>query len=272
MRMLANCLGRCALAVTLLATAPALSAEPPARAAGDAQQLARAKGHEGLKLYGADRWQEALEAFQEADRLYHAPTLVLYMARCQRKLGKLEEARALYEQVLGEPLPDDPPPAFLEARKDAEVELAAVRAALRPAAPAPAAAAPAPAPAGEARGGSLLPAGLAFGLGAVGLGVGTAAGVMSLSKVSQIKSQCDGHRCPAELERDADAATTLGHVSTVGFIVGAASAVAGVVLLVVRPGGEAAPDAAGAAAARAPRGVAWSAGVGAGGIQIEAKF
>ncbi|WP_437672453.1 tetratricopeptide repeat protein [Sorangium sp. So ce131] len=269
-----NCLRRCALAVTLLAAAPALSAEPPARPAADAQQLARAKGHEGLKLYGADRWQEALEAFQEADRIYHAPTLVLYMARCQRKLGKLEEAQALYEQVLGEPLPDDPPPAFLEARKDAEVELAAVRDALKPAAPAKAGAAPAPAPApaDEARRGSLLPAGLAFGLGAVGLGVGTATGIMSLSKVSHIKSHCDGHRCPAELEGDADTATTLGNVSTVGFVVGAASAVAGVVLLVVRPGGGAAPDTAGAAAARAPRGVAWSAGVGAGRIQIKASF
>ncbi|WP_437659104.1 tetratricopeptide repeat protein [Sorangium sp. So ce1182] len=273
MMMLSNCLRRCAFVVTLLAAAPALAAEPPAGASADAQQLARTRAHEGLKLYGADRWQEAFDAFQEADRLYHAPTLVLYMARCQRKLGNLEAARALYEQVLGEALPDDPPPAFLEARRDAETELTGVRAALKPPPAAPAAP-PAPQAGG---GGSLLPAGLAFGLGAVGLGVGAATGIASLSKVSDIKSQCDGRRCPAELQGDADAATTLGHVSTVGFIVGAASAAAGVVLLVVRssgdgaPGGDGAPDAAGAPP-QARRGVVWSAGVGLGGIALQGAF
>ncbi|XXT17153.1 tetratricopeptide repeat protein [Sorangium sp. So ce429] len=266
MMMLSNCLRRCAFVVTLLAAAPALAAEPPAGASADAQQLARTRAHEGLKLYGADRWQEAFDAFQEADRLYHAPTLVLYMARCQRKLGNLEAARALYEQVLDEALPEDPPPAFLEARRDAETELAAVRGALKPPPAAPAA--PAPQAGG---GGSLLPAGLAFGLGAVGLGVGVATGIASLSKVSDIKSQCDGRRCPAELQGDADTATTLGHVSTVGFIVGAASAAAGVVLLVVRRGGDGAPDAA-SAAPQARRGVVWSAGVGLGGIALQGSF
>ncbi|WP_437285986.1 tetratricopeptide repeat protein [Sorangium sp. So ce406] len=265
--MLSNCLRRCALVVTLLAAAPALAAEPPpAGASADAQQLARTRAHEGLKLYGADRWQEAFDAFQEADRLYHAPTLVLYMARCQRKLGNLEGARALYEQVLDERLPEDPPPAFLEARKDAETELAGVREALKPPAPAPA-----PAPRVEAGGGSFLPAGIAFGLGAVGLGVGAATGIVSLSKVSDIKAQCEGQRCPAELKGDADTATTLGHVSTVGFIVGAASAAAGVVLLVVRSGDDGAPDAAGAAP-QARRGAVWSAGVGLGRVELRGEF
>ncbi|XXX74547.1 tetratricopeptide repeat protein [Sorangium sp. So ce134] len=270
--MLSNCLRRCAFAVTLLVAAPALAAKPPDSGSAEAQQLARTKAHEGLKLYGADRWEEAFEVFKEADRLYHAPTLVLYMARCQRKLGRLEAARDLYDQLLAEPLPEDPPAAFLDARKDAETELAAVRAALEaPAAP-PAPARDTPAPGGaEGGGGSLLPAGLAFGLGAVGIGVGAVTGLVSLSKVSDIKERCEGQRCPAELKGDADTATTLGHVSTVSFIVGAASAAAGVVLLVVRPGGDAAPDAAGAAA-RAQRGVAWSAGVGLGRIEIQGTF
>ncbi|MGK4000272.1 tetratricopeptide repeat protein [Sorangium sp. So ce1024] len=264
--MLSNCLRRCAFAVTLLAAAPALAAEPPEAAPADAQQLARTKAHEGLKLYGADRWQEAFEAFQEADRLYHAPTLVLYMARCQRKLGKLEAARALYEQVLDEALPEDAPPAFLEARKDAEIELAGVRDALRPPEPAPP-----PAPRPEGGGGSLVPAAVAFGLGAVGLGVGAATGIASLSRVSDIKARCDGQRCPPELKGDADTASTLGHVSTVGFVVGAASAAAGVVLLALRPGGDAAPEDAGAAP-QARRGAVWSAAVGLGRIELRGEF
>lgn len=275
--MLSNCLRRCAFVVTLLAAAPALGAPPPDGASAEAQQAARTKAHEGLKLYGADRWQEAFDVFQEADRLFHAPTLVLYMARCQRKLGRLEAARDLYEQVLGEPLPEDPPTAFLEARKDAETELAGVRAALEAAAvKAPPSAEPA-APAGAEGGGSLVPAGVAFGLGAVGIGVGAVTGLMSLSQVSDIRSGCEGRRCPAELQADADGAATLGHVSTVSFIVGAAAAATGVVLLVVRPGGGSASEAAGAPAAagglpRAPRGVVWSAGVGLGRIELQGKF
>ncbi|WP_437587384.1 tetratricopeptide repeat protein [Sorangium sp. So ce1000] len=275
--MLSNSLRRCAFVVTLLAAAPALGAKPPDGASAEAQQVARTKAYEGLKLYGADRWQEALEAFQEADRLYHAPTLVLYMARCQRKLGRLEVARDLYEQVLAEPLPEDPPTAFLEARQDAETELAGVRAALEAtAAKGPSSAEPAPSAAAEG-GGSLVPAGVAFGLGAVGLGVGAVTGLVSLSQVSDIRSRCEGRRCPADLQDDADAATTLGHVSTVGFVVGAAAAAAGVVLLVIRPGGGSGSEAAGAPKAaaappRAPRGVVWSAGVGLGRIELQGKF
>ncbi len=93
----------------------------------DAQRVARRKGEEALKLYGADRWEEARRLFHDADKLYHAPTLVLYEARCERKLGKLLEARATYERLISEVLPPNNPKAFLEAQETAKAELDKLR-------------------------------------------------------------------------------------------------------------------------------------------------
>jgi tetratricopeptide (TPR) repeat protein len=82
---------------------------------------------EGLKLYEARRWQEAFDKLRRAEELRHSPTRVLYMARCQYKLGKLIEARALYERVLGEKLPRNAPSNLLDQREEAKKELEIVR-------------------------------------------------------------------------------------------------------------------------------------------------
>jgi tetratricopeptide (TPR) repeat protein len=119
--MLAVRLACCALALACLAPGAASAAD--GKAPADVRAAARAKAEEGFKLYGADRWAEALERFREADQLFHAPTLVVYAARCQRKLGKLVEARALYEKVVAEPLAKDAPAEFVEGQADAKREL-----------------------------------------------------------------------------------------------------------------------------------------------------
>jgi hypothetical protein len=116
----------CAL-VLLSPAAVAAQPRPSASAAADAQGLARAKAQEGLKLYGADRWSEALASFREADTLFHAPSVTLYVARCQRKLGKLLDARTTYVRILAEDLPPGAPPAFVSAHADAGKELEIVR-------------------------------------------------------------------------------------------------------------------------------------------------
>jgi hypothetical protein len=99
----------------------------PAR---QSQVQARNRGEEGLRLYGAGRWQEAFDKLSAAEALHHAPIRLLYMARCQHKLEKLLEARALYEQFLAEKLPKNPPEALLDARASAkkELEIVTVRA------------------------------------------------------------------------------------------------------------------------------------------------
>jgi hypothetical protein len=90
------------------------------------QDAARSKGEEALRLFRAERFDEAYKEFREADALFHAPTFVLYMARCQHKRGKLLEASALYQRLLAEPLPENASDAFRRAQEAGRVELATV--------------------------------------------------------------------------------------------------------------------------------------------------
>lgn len=116
-----------AVALLSLSSVPAIAkgASPPT--AGQAQVKAYARAEEGLRLYEARRWQEAYDKLRQAEELHHAPARTLYMARCQYKLGKLLEARALYEQMLAEKLPRKAPEALLTQREEAKKELEVVR-------------------------------------------------------------------------------------------------------------------------------------------------
>lgn len=97
----------------------------------------------------------------------------------------------------------------------------------------------------------ILPA-AAFGLGAVGIGVGAVTGAMSLSRVGDLERACPDTRCTAAQQPIADDARALGTVSTIGFIAGGVFAAAGVTLLVLRPKGQ---PAASLSAAATPGGV-----------------
>lgn len=112
-----------ALLLAALPASPAFAAAPTAAE----RESARVKGEEGLKLFGAEKYEEALVKFGEAYALVPAPSLKLYMARCQRKIGKLVEARDLYEQIVLEVLPADPPAAYTQAQAEAKSELEALR-------------------------------------------------------------------------------------------------------------------------------------------------
>ncbi len=122
------------MAAPLLLVSASTLAQPPKTpapvdaTAAEKQALARVKAEQGLKLFGAGRWSEAYEWFREADVLYHAPTLVLYQARCQRQTGKLIAARSLYQRILAEPVPSAAPAAFVEAQDNAKMELEKVKA------------------------------------------------------------------------------------------------------------------------------------------------
>ena len=94
---------------------------------------------------------------------------------------------------------------------------------------APPAKEPAPAP-------SIAPAAVAFGVGALGVGLGAVTGLVSVSKVSDIESRCEGNQCLKSDAAEGDTAATLGTVSTVSFIVGGLGVAAGVTLLVLRGG------------------------------------
>jgi hypothetical protein len=81
--------------------------------------------------------------------------------------------------------------------------------------------------------GSKIPAFVALGFGAVGLGVGAVTGKMSLDRVSELDEACPDKRCPSGRQGDIDDAKMLGTISTIGFGVGALGIGTGVVLLVL---------------------------------------
>jgi hypothetical protein len=73
---------------------------------------------------------------------------------------------------------------------------------------------------------------LGFGLGVVGVAVGSVTGLMALSKKSALTSECNasGH-CPASAFGDVDSANTLATVSTIAFVAGGFGVAVGVVSL-----------------------------------------
>ncbi|MGE0322973.1 MAG: hypothetical protein AB7S68_11755 [Polyangiaceae bacterium] len=77
----------------------------------------------------------------------------------------------------------------------------------------------------------------AFGVAAVGVAVGSIFGLQAISKNddSNANGLCDGNRCVAEGAALRDDARSAGNISTIGFAVGGAGLVAGVLLLVLEP-------------------------------------
>jgi hypothetical protein len=125
--------------------------------------------------------------------------------------------------------------------------------------------------------GSIVPAAVALGVGAVGIGVGAVTGAMALGRVGDIKDQCVGTKCPAALAGDADSAGTLADVSTVSFIVGGVGVAAGVVLLILRPGGGSEEASTGNSrrfqgASRAPLVTDMKASFGLGSVRFSGRF
>ena len=68
-----------------------------------------------------------------------------------------------------------------------------------------------------------------FGLGIVGVGIGSVTGVMSFSTVSDVRKDCVGDVCAMNRTSDINSARSLGTISTVAFIFGGAGVAAGVV-------------------------------------------
>lgn len=90
-------------------------------------------------------------------------------------------------------------------------------------------------------GGSVLPAVLAFGVGAAGIGVGSVFGIMAFNETSKVEQNCKGTKCPPRVQAALDTAKTNGTVSTIAFIVGGVGIAGGIVLLLTS-GASAKPD------------------------------
>lgn len=94
---------------------------------------------------------------------------------------------------------------------------------------------------GEASEGSLVPGVLLISAGAVGIGLGAVFGGLAASDASSVKEGCIDDSCLASDADQLDRARTFATVSTIGFVAGGVLAAAGVVLVVIRPGGSDGP-------------------------------
>lgn len=246
----------CAAALTVLVPALGHAQGAPAPASAEGRERARTLANKGYALFEAGKHEEALKAFEEAERSFHAPTLMLMIARTHALLNHPAEARTVYQHILDEKLANYAPPEFFDAQEKARKELAALPpsdSAEAPGAspsttPPPVTTGPEVAtpvasevPAEEPRAskGSLVPAIAAFGVAGVGLGIGAVTGLMTFSKVSDFNEACPGGQCSPSEQARLDSANTVATVSTVSFVVAGVAAAAGVTLLILRPGGQA---------------------------------
>jgi len=87
---------------------------------------ARQVATEGIQLFKAEKYSEALDRMRRAQALYDAPVHLLYIARAEAKLGLLVEASEHYRQLDRYTLPANPPEAWSAAVEDGRKELASV--------------------------------------------------------------------------------------------------------------------------------------------------
>jgi hypothetical protein len=94
-----------------------------------------------------------------------------------------------------------------------------------------------PAAGGRRAEASLLPGWIAFGAGAVGLGVGAYFGVEAIDGKRQLDTQCDGKSCPPSAQSLLIRSQRDALISTVGLAAGAVFAAGGAAYVVIARGG-----------------------------------
>jgi hypothetical protein len=119
---------RSAAAVPVLSLAFALSLgmsiAPQALAQSDSDRAtARALGQEGEQALENKDYPTAEDRFRRADKMVHAPTLMLGLARALAAEGKYVEAQESYNRIIREGLPAGAPDVFKRALDDAKKEV-----------------------------------------------------------------------------------------------------------------------------------------------------
>lgn len=108
------------------AAAFVLCALPAAAQTEEEVAGARSAATQGAKAYEAGDYAQAIDLFQRAESLVHAPPHLLFLARAHEKLGQLVTARELYNKIIRENLPPSAPQAFRDAQAAAQEEIKAV--------------------------------------------------------------------------------------------------------------------------------------------------
>ncbi len=116
-------------ACRLLATVPVLLCcsalgIPAAMAQSDADRAqARDLGQQGYAALDAKDYAKAADLLRRADALYHAPTIMLGLARAETHLGKYVEASEHYRKIVLEGAPPGAPQPIRDAIEAAKSEI-----------------------------------------------------------------------------------------------------------------------------------------------------
>jgi hypothetical protein len=112
---------------SLAALGAVLSFGPSALAQSDADRAtARELGQQGFAALDARDYATAEDRLRRADKLVHAPTLELGLARALAGQHKFVEAQETYQRILREGVPVGAPEAFRQAMDDARKEVGSV--------------------------------------------------------------------------------------------------------------------------------------------------
>jgi hypothetical protein len=109
---------------TSLAVAGAGAGDALAQSDEDRAQ-ARDLGQQGYAALEAHDYAKAEQLFRHADALFHAPTLLLGLARAEAAQGKYVEAWEHFHRIVLEGVPADSPQAMHDAVESAKREMAA---------------------------------------------------------------------------------------------------------------------------------------------------
>lgn len=81
----------------------------------------------GFELLQAGKYNEAIAKLEEAERLFHAPTHLLYIGQARKELGELLTAYDTFVDIVIEDIPNYAPPQFQQAKVEAKREADALR-------------------------------------------------------------------------------------------------------------------------------------------------
>lgn len=112
---------------SILVVLAALAAAPSARADDSDQSpkaVARRYAEEGIAFHESGNEAAAAQSFTRAYQVLGAPTVGIRLARSLASLGRLIEAKKVYQAVIATPVKKDDPPVFRQALTDAGAELA----------------------------------------------------------------------------------------------------------------------------------------------------
>lgn len=112
-----------AATLTLATLSGSALAQPKKAELEAAKKEAIAIADKGVEAFRGEKYQDAIVAFTNADKKFHVPKFVMYVARSQVKLDKLLEAKATYQSIVDEKLPPYAPDEFFTAQADAKKEL-----------------------------------------------------------------------------------------------------------------------------------------------------